>query len=379
MLNVFERALRKGVPEKRYGGERAWQRLVELDQTSHATALVGPDGLGKASLLETFYSPENRRRMLEEEMRIVAAPESYPIDLSTSDDIYKYFFDTIKDTCCSLLLEEAAWYKQSIKPMSMEGCTSTADCKSRFRSLLRKLKEQGYSVTLVLDHFQEFTMPRYVNENDPAAVERDVGVHRTLNAIMDEQHMGLNFVVATDYDLTKVKYKEMVGSVLLKRFKPNTILLEGLDLEACKALRDDLLADDPIQLSDSVVQQAYLWSGGIPVLLLHFLSRMYELKAKGATQIDVAADVYAPLNKTCRDLLEGWLKHLDADEKMVLRMLRDGELAELDLYSDAVSRLEERGLLVRPLDAPEELEFNSIALEDYVMELELETNVRIFY
>ena len=97
MLNVFERALRKGVPEKRYGGERAWQRLVELDQTSHATALVGPDGLGKASLLETFYSPENRRRMLEEEMRIVAAPESYPIDLSTSDDIYKYFFDTIKD------------------------------------------------------------------------------------------------------------------------------------------------------------------------------------------------------------------------------------------------------------------------------------------
>jgi len=60
-------------------------------------------------------------------------------------------------------------------------------------------------------------------------------------------------------------------------------------------------------------------------------------------------------------------------------MLRDGDLAQLDLYSDAVSRLEDRGLLVRPLDAPEELEFNSIALEDYVMGMELETNAKVFY
>lgn len=379
MPNVFAIALKQDIARKRYGGMRAWQRLEELDRISHATALVGPDGCGKASLLEQFYSLENRQRMLKEEMRIVAAPESYPADLRTSSDIYNYFFRLIKRTCRRLGVDQLPWYQKSVEPMNMDRCTSIADYKDQFQELLMELKAQGYSVTLILDRFQEFTMPRYVNEADPVAVEQDIDVHRALNNIMDDQHVRLDFVVATDYDLTKVKYKEMVGSVLLRRFKPNTVLLDGLSLEDCKALRDDLLAGDPVQISDAVVEQAQLWSGGNPTLLLHFLSRVYDLKAAGTAQIDLAADVHEPLGRTCGNLLSGWLKHLDEKEKEVLRILRDGDPAELERYTDAVSRLEERGLLVRPLDAEQELMCNSIALEDYLMDMDLGGGSDLFY
>ena len=234
-------------PEPPAGRQDDFRLLEEkLRDARQCIILLGPRGVGKSTLLNSFFSPEYRLRAARENRQLFTAPARYPAHM-TYNEVYAFFSDMIVQACLWALpaCGEAETLAALQNELLSRSYMSTGAAK--MQSLVGLLHRQGWAVSLVLDQ------------------------------------KGLRLVAATDYDLDATSLtSEGVGSLLIQKFGAGNMTLRGLDREAFLQLGRGLEEARGLPaLSDKELSAAWQISGGLPVLGQEILRRFWAVRAGG--------------------------------------------------------------------------------------------------
>lgn len=317
--------------------------------------LMGPEGIGKTTLLRHTFTREYRLQLAREGV-ITTAVTPYDPNMSYNA-VYSFFTDILMQACLELLPQvgdtEALAEVQGVAAQNYYLFSPEA----KLQGLVRKLQELGCQAVLVLDDFEKFTASRTVTSEH----------HDLMNGLVDNLH--LRIVAATDFDLNPGSVSAAsTGSYLIQKFGTGKVLLQGLDDEAARELAEHRLPDSPAV--HEAARKANTLAGGNPGLLQTVLDCFDKAERQRLGCLTDRAYVLNELSSQCleagRRLLRDWCRLLTPQQAQVLEQLYEVEDNRSALRSaawdKACAELEERGLLIRE---EQELQFAAMLLEMY--------------
>lgn len=310
------------------GREDVFEELqMKMENHSH-TVIMGVEGSGKSSLLKSFFNREYCMKMAKEERTLIMQTE-YPVDVS-SDKVYKVFIDRAQDALilldiCGMTEDKKNIEEYLAKTVEQEG-------GSRFEGTVNSFAARGFRLVYVLDNFERFTTsPQVTMEH-----------HEKMRSLLDKTQ----YVVATNYDFNKDSLPpEVQSSYLLQMFANNEITLQGFSLEESEQyIRRELKSND-FEFPQSLIEEVYAISGGIPGLLhnaaYHAYDRLEQEDIESIKGTDIPKKIFADMQKT----MENWSVLLTPNQVRVLKELKDkgGRPGEGD--DSAAKLLLQRGIL----------------------------------
>ncbi|MBQ5754755.1 MAG: ATP-binding protein [Oscillospiraceae bacterium] len=325
-------------PSRLCGREAEAEKLnAKLKDSRQCVLVMGPRGAGKSTFLRQFFNPEYRLELALEQRCLATAPTRYPADM-TYNEIYAFFTDTIVQAAFQLLsqLGDAAALDSLRQSLMDSSFLSTGAAK--MQNLVSNLGASGYTVTIVLDNFEQFTSSRDVQEKH----------HGVMNAMVDKNDLRL--VAATDYDLNRTSLTSAgVDSLLIQKFGGGELLLGGLPADACLAWTQ--MAEEKLglpTLAEKEILAAVKISGGLPALFQAVLRQFWAVKAQGgalAKELTACAErAYSQTSHT----MEKWCEILGENQVYALYELDNDKRPHIntEAWNQACKALAGRGLLV---------------------------------
>lgn len=355
-------------PDDFIGRRNIYERLNEKIQNQQNIVMQGVKGSGKTSVLRTFFSSDYRIKMAEDENTIIVF-DSYPVYLPC-DRVLEFFSERIADALSILQYCGKEDIRKELKRKIREIRNDHSNTDACLRAIVELLHNEGYRVLLVLDDFEVFT----------SSTEVTVNHHNLLRSLMNK---GLQFIVATNFDLTKDSLNGKIegGSFLIQTFLGNEVLVSGFDKqETAEYLHRYLNADDGHEFSSYEVQSIYAISGGIPVLVRltakHAFDRKYTVNRELQTE-----DFDAVIPKVISDagnLLESWYKYLTRAQYNTIQYLlerpgSDNDDSIMKKFYDrgvfkAYTELNKNGIECEIVGT---YDFNSVILEEFSKDSEM--------
>lgn len=302
------------------------------------TCILGPEGSGKTSLLNTTFSPEYRRMMAKTTKKLI-----YFADLSTrkdGDDLCEYLADRLVWSLDSLIQkkEELATVKEMLKK------SETESGKTRFQNMIQKLHEDlGYFIIVVMDYFELFTLSSLVTQEH----------HDCLRSLIESG--SIQCIVATNYDLTNDSLPiEARGSYFLHKFT-NTLKMKPFTFEDVKKYLKVKQEDCNLIIPENMTAHIYKLSGGIPRFVNILAKQIYEnlLINNGTVNVE---EVMKAARSKCKPILDGWCKlltdaQLEAIQKLAGQCFSNQQYGYYDFTAEssevAAATLESRNLFQR--------------------------------
>lgn len=351
------------------GREKAAQLLERRIRARQNTAIMGPEGVGKSSLLGSFFDYAARIRMAQEQLLVARITLDAQLD---SEQVYHSLADAIV-SALDVLAEVPGAPLEALR-RAVEEKRSNASGFSRLQETCRAIDDRGYDIFLVIDDFENFTSSPDINME-----------HHNLMLTLFRSNLTY-FVVATNYDFKKDSLPPKVsGSFFLQAFSGNELLLEGLDEESCAEV---LWAQDPgrrFSRADAAMLRSL--TGGNPALLRLAAREAWALKQDGEDLDEAAMDAVQDLlyhNEQVRRYMTRWCRLLTEHQVAAInQLLRDDNALGIvtgDAKIGAAQALQARGLLVPftrgngGMDVQDCYRFNSIVLEDYCYNHTLEAS-----
>ena len=300
------------------------------------TYILGPEGSGKTSLLNTTFSPKYRREVANKKRKLI-----YFADLSTrkdGDDICEYLADRLIWSLDSLIQDKGEL--STIKEVLRQSETESG--KTRFQNMVQKLHEDwGYFIVIVMDYFELFTLSPLVTQEH----------HDCLRSLIESG--SVQCIVATNYDLTKDSLPPVMrGSFFLQKFT-NAIQMRPFTLADVETYLEARQKDCEMVIPEEMAVRIFNLSGGIPKLVNILAKQIYgSMLANNGVVNDEEA--FKAVQTKCRPILDGWCKLLSGAQLEAIRQLTDRcSSSQKYGYCDftagssevAVAALESRGLL----------------------------------
>lgn len=336
------------------------------------TCILGPEGSGKTSLLNTTFSPEYRKKMAKTKKKLI-----YFADLSTrkdGDDLCEYLADRLFWSLDSLIQEreELATIKEMLKQ------SETESGKTRFQNMIQKLHEDwGYFIVIVMDYFELFTLSPFVTQEH----------HDCLRSLIESG--SIQCIVATNYDLTYDSLPSVMrGSFFLQKFT-NVIKMRPFTFEDVEEYLKVRQEDCDLVIPENMTAHIFKLSGGIPKLVNILAKQIYENLLANNGIVNVGEAMKAARSK-CEPILDGWCKllsdaQLDAIKKLTDMCSSNQQYGYYDFTAEsnevAVAALESRNLfqrysyvdqngnLIFPGDYV--MRFNSLLFQHYCKEMKM--------
>ncbi len=183
------------------GCDRAFEQLQEYISQRVNVCVLGPQGSGKSSLLNCFFSFPVRRRMAAEQHILVCRADLSPT--ADGEEMCQYLYDQLVYGVRRLLAGSSL---QTELLAELEIIQSHA-ALTRLQQTIEMLHDYGYFILLVMDNFETFTSSPTITMNH----------HEVFRSLIEGGR--LQCVVATDYDLSRDSLPADVrGSYFLQKF-----------------------------------------------------------------------------------------------------------------------------------------------------------------
>lgn len=260
------------------------------------TVILGAEGVGKSSLLNSFFNRDYRIQAAKEHTLISRVTE-FPVDLK-EEEIYHYFADMAVTSVrilsqCGKTDEMNEIIKQceDIRNKSSNG-------ENRFVSTISLLHDIfGYHVVMLIDNFERFTSSKEVT----------IKHHDTMRKLLSCSQ----YIVATNSDLNKDTLPPNVSaSLFLQDFGGNEIRLGGWTVDETKAFLKERLNGNNISFSEELAEKIYIVSGGIPLLLNMAADYAYKFIEANKTEEGLTFNPGLYRDERIQTLLFHWCKML---------------------------------------------------------------------
>lgn len=341
------------------GREDAFTKLEQRVRNRQNTVIMGPEGIGKSSLLNCFFNRDFRIRMAREE-ELLIAKTAFPVHLP-ANDVYHYLAEAIFSSLDILPMVDPVNAEVLRRAVEEKRKCKTGD--SRLQETCKVIDDHGYDITLVFDDFENFTSSQ--------SIEMDH--HATMRTLFKSHYA--NYVVATNYDFNKDSLPPAVsGSFLLMEFSKNELPLDGFDLSECRAYLEACGGEGCF--TDQDIANIRQMSGGIPALLRITAEVAWERKQTSPVLNDGDWDWIQDqlfYNDRVREYMNAWCRMLTGNQLEVFKSLLDDNntigVVTGENGPKAASALHMRRLLVPRRRGTQILddcyEFNSDILLDY--------------
>lgn len=220
--------------------------------------LLGPEGVGKSSLLQCAMSTEYRRRMAQERGILITRPFDYPVKLE-NEKVFPFLVDQV--TLSLSILPESD--EERISQRISREKNRFSDSQELFTSVVNMMYDrEQYRIVLVIDNFERFT----------SSPEVTMDQHETMRDLLEKGY--LRFVVATNYDLSKDSLPQGIkGSYLLQKFMGSEQKVSGISMDHAY----DMLTRMGGMEMDSLSDRLWEMTGGIPGLLIRAAGEACDL------------------------------------------------------------------------------------------------------
>lgn len=338
------------------GRQEAADQLETYLQDRMSVVVMGPEGIGKTSFMESFFSRERRLRMARDS-RLLMVKTSFRSTL-TGEQIYPHLADAIESSL-RILYE--------VDPENADAILRDVESKRNFSSRLDDicaiLRDWEYDVSIFIDDFENFTSSKSV----------EIGHHGVMRSLIKAHHA--SYVVATNYDFNQDSLPPKVsGSFLLMEFSGNELILSSFTRDQCMQYLEAKGAGGCFTPDECDIMLDI--SGGIPALLRFVAEAAWEKKQltqqlsnpdwdEICRTVGADPDVKQYLADWCRVITPS---HMEVINRLLNRENRMG-LIQSDNLSAAVKSLLNRGLLMPRHRNGQVLKdcyiFNSELLENY--------------
>lgn len=311
------------------GRTREVADLQERIRRRQDVLLLGPEGVGKSSMLLCALSKEFCEEMAATHHLLITAPFEYPTRLA-EERVFPFLVDNIISAVRRVLDPDVG--SRLADKILMEA-ERHLEPTGMFKHVIDMLyDEEGYCCVLVIDNFERFTSSEDVT----------MAQHEIMRSLMQEGH--LRFVVATNYDLSQDSLPPQIkGSFYLQKFYGCELPLGGLS----KADTRNFLVSLGGERFDVLSEQLFGISGGIPRLLLTSASEAYNLlEETGASELTLAqwGRVRQNTLEHLTTLMSHWCQALTETRMQVLQKVAKGARSVAEAgAAEVLSR--DRGLL----------------------------------
>ena len=141
------------------GCDRAFEQLQEYISQRVNVCVLGPQGSGKSSLLNCFFSFPVRRRMAAEQHILVCRADLSPT--ADGEEMCQYLYDQLVYGVRRLLAGSSL---QTELLAELEIIQSHA-ALARLQQTIEMLHDYGYFILLVMDNFETFTSSPTITMN----------------------------------------------------------------------------------------------------------------------------------------------------------------------------------------------------------------------
>lgn len=308
--------------ESLYGREEMILRLQSAVRGRRDVLLLGPEGVGKSSLLECAFSWEFRKAMAAR--RILITPRfEFPVELET-DRVFPYLIEQLRSALVPLDDETEGRVREAIRRKMSE----QLEPRAMFRSVVDMLVgEFRFRFCMVIDSFERFTSSKNVTMDH----------HETMRSMLETG--SLRFVVSTNYDLSQDSLpKDTRGSLLLQRFSTCDMRVEGLGQEAACAMLDGLKEGfgpdrSMTELLGPRMDQLMQMTGGVPALLLLGAAEAYDqLRANGWAALTDAQweTIHYRTREGAELTMDHWCRMLSEERLDLLKHVAKGPVKPRD-------------------------------------------------
>lgn len=327
--------LPKGSDLKKFINRNTMRGLdIRFGGSSIPNSLIsGPMGLGKTTIIQDYFNRE-RCQTLAREKKILVQPCYFMSSLLSTDLMVLSTLTRAVKASLSNLDRNGEDYRRlsavfediQNKPQYTKPQDAKPDQKNEYvmsllllEDLTWILREEGYSVTLILYHFHQLTCSK-----DCAT--------QTFSAMANLADQGLiSYIVVTDLPIYVGTKNYVLSS--FERILPEPLIPDGVTgKKATAALQSAIKStlasweeeeDEPIQFTDEELAELWKLTAGIPGLLQRSLRSLYLYRKEDERELrderlrDMALS-------SCRDLLGEWTKHLNRPYWDTFRVILDG-------------------------------------------------------
>ena len=293
------------------------EKLRDCVEKRKQTVILGPEGVGKSSLLNGVFDRDYRIQKAKEKTLISPVTE-FPSDLK-DEDIYNHFAEMIVNSVRILsqcgLKGEMDEILRECREIRNEGNPA----EGYFEKIVNLLYHTyGYRLVMVVDNLEKFTSSKEANMKH----------HEALNRIL----YCVQYIVATNYDLTVDSIAPgACGSFWLMNFAGNEIRIGGWSKEQVQDFIYGKTKDSGISFSSSLINTIYEITGGIPTVLNIAANYAYDYITQNKTEegLKLISPLYE--KEIVRTLFLRWCKMLQPMHITALKhLLQNAYDNELD-------------------------------------------------
>lgn len=248
------------------------ESLEELLMYEQNTVLFGVKGSGKTTILQHLFNNRvSYAKGMKNSSGKLRRPLLIQVELTDlrSKNVWALFSTQLRNSVPPILEElDDEYAKKALK----DWCMPEKDNKERFpfEQALKSLKDHGFTVVFLMDHFQYFCDPKYADQ------------HEDLRSVLSSNT--LKVIAATDEGLDKLSLPEAIrGSYLIHSLSSNAVTVRGLSQEELKAYveRTCELESSGVYFSPALTRAIYGQTGGVFPLVKKMAELCYKKLLEG--------------------------------------------------------------------------------------------------
>lgn len=283
-------------PTALFGREAEIEKLKDHIEKRNQTVVLGVEGVGKTSLLQSVFNREYRIQKALDHTLISPVTE-FPSGLK-NDDIYSHFTEMMLSSVLILAQCDKSDEMNRILNACNEERRKNLKPAEFFEKVMNVFYDTyGYRIVMIVDNFERFT----------ASTEVTKVHHEALRMLLGKSQ----YIVATNYDLNQDSLPgDVSGSLYLQAFAGNEISIGGWSHDNAADYIYSRLRTAEIELSENTVNAIIGVSGGIPAILNIAANYAYDYVAKNSTEDGLKFKPLFESNQRIKMLFDHWCKML---------------------------------------------------------------------
>ncbi len=283
------------------------EQIKDCVEKRKQTVILGPEGVGKSSLLNSVFGRDYRIQKAKEKTLISPVTE-FPSDLK-DEDIYNHFAEMIVN---SVRILSQCGRKEEMDEI-LQACKDIREENHPAEIYFEKIVDliyhiYEYRLVMVVDNFEIFTSSKEVTMKH----------HEMLRRLL----YCSQYIVATNYDLNEDSIAPGAsGSFLLMNFAGNEIRIGGWQKDQIQDFICCKLQGTAVSFSTSLIDTIYEVTGGIPTLLNIAANYAYDYIAKNKTEDGLKFIVPLYEKEIVRTLFFRWCKMIQPMQITALQHL----------------------------------------------------------
>ncbi len=252
---------------------KAIEELEDRIATRKHTAILGVEGIGKTSLLNSFFNADYRIKKATDDRLLISPLTEFPEGLE-GDAVIEHFIGMVISSVYVLRMCGQKDMMNDILDLCEKARDVNPSVEGKFEAVVNTIQTFGYRILMLVDNFERFTSSSGVT----------ITHHSTLRKLMG----ATQYIVSTNYDLSHDSLPPKVSnSFYLMNFAGNDITLRGWSPNETSQYLNDALKNSDVEFSPEVIEKIHSVSGGIPPLVNKAAAYAYDFLLEGNAENDL--------------------------------------------------------------------------------------------